>query len=482
MITQVIVNGQNANLYIPDNFVGDVAVLYCHGASGNHTEPASNLLTPALLSKGWMVAAAALNGNNWGNAASQTTLRALHDYIVANHGISKTVLLGQSMGGLVSLSVLAAGVLSTVKGWAGVVPVCNLADMFRSNSNPPYSAQIRAAYGIASDGSDYASKTSGFDPVLLNGFAFTGRRMRFYASNADTVVPRAAHSNTMSALVAPYAVESVVVSHTGNHSDTSAYQPADLVPFFERCLTSTTQLLEFNCTTGLSLSAKLFAIGSDTVVQTALNVVEKPNNKNRYVATFVDVPAGAYQLNAFVGPVGGFANELYELTAASHFFLPLSEKSFSQEIQSLSGQISSINTDIAGDVVTALSAVEPRIVSQYDPRKRHLALVQSDDYNYTSRTHVDMAINLPAGVNANACTVRFSAVHQESPSARLDLTLSLASMAGKHFVRFQATAVQMSILNGMYDWQAVVVETANSRRVTVISGTLDVAKATVALS
>lgn len=151
-------------------------------------------------------------------------------------------------------------------------------------------------------------------------------------------------------------------------------------------------------------------------------------------------------------------------------------------LQAVSNQIDSINTDIAGEVVTALSAVEPRVVSQYDPRKRHLALVQSDDYNFTSKTHIDMAINLPAGVDANACTVLFSAVHQEQSASRLDLTLSLASLAGKYFVRFQATASQMSVASGLYDWQAVVKETAGGRRVTVISGIADIAKAVVAVA
>lgn len=148
----------------------------------------------------------------------------------------------------------------------------------------------------------------------------------------------------------------------------------------------------------------------------------------------------------------------------------------------ISNQITSLGDGIAESVVIGLGGVEPRIISAYDPRKRLLSLVQLDDYSYTSRSHIDLAINLPAGVDADACSVLFSAVHQEIETNRIDLTLNLVSVTGRYFVRFQATALQMTVLNGFYDWQAVVVETANSRRVTVISGIADVAKAVVALA
>jgi len=87
-----------------------------------------------------------------------------------------------------------------------------------------------------------------------------------------------------------------------------------------------TQTLEFNAGSGLSLSCKLFAVGNDTVVATA-SATEKTNDKNRYSVAFTDIPAGAYRMNAFVGAVGGFANELYDLTLTTATFQPRSESS-----------------------------------------------------------------------------------------------------------------------------------------------------------
>jgi hypothetical protein len=85
-----------------------------------------------------------------------------------------------------------------------------------------------------------------------------------------------------------------------------------------------TQTLEFSAATGLTLTCKLFSIGSDTVVDTQ-TATEKTNDINRYSVDFVDVPAGAYRLNAFVGATGGFANEVYDLTLTTATFLPRSE-------------------------------------------------------------------------------------------------------------------------------------------------------------
>ena len=62
-----------------------------------------------------------------------------------------------------------------------------------------------------------------------------------------------------------------------------------------------TQTVEFHAEQGLSLTAMLFAVGSDTVVATASAVTAATNRKVIYSATFADVPAGTYELIAFDG-------------------------------------------------------------------------------------------------------------------------------------------------------------------------------------
>jgi hypothetical protein len=59
-----------------------------------------------------------------------------------------------------------------------------------------------------------------------------------------------------------------------------------------------TQSVEFSAPSGQAVTARLFAAGSDTVVQTASAVVEATNRDGVYTATFTDAAAGLYRLIA----------------------------------------------------------------------------------------------------------------------------------------------------------------------------------------
>ena len=62
-----------------------------------------------------------------------------------------------------------------------------------------------------------------------------------------------------------------------------------------------TQTVEFQAPTGLTLTAKLFTAGDDTVAYTASAVTEATNRKGVYAATFSSVAANTYQLIAVDG-------------------------------------------------------------------------------------------------------------------------------------------------------------------------------------
>jgi len=85
-----------------------------------------------------------------------------------------------------------------------------------------------------------------------------------------------------------------------------------------------TQTIEFNATTGLTLTAKMFALGSDTVAGSAA-ATEKTNHKGRYTAAFTDLASGEYMLDAFVSSTGGFAIERYSLLMVTDTYYPDSE-------------------------------------------------------------------------------------------------------------------------------------------------------------
>lgn len=86
----------------------------------------------------------------------------------------------------------------------------------------------------------------------------------------------------------------------------------------------TTHILNFGYTTGQSLTAQLFELGSDTVAATASSVTEATNRKGRYAATFSDVAAGSYMMVYFIGGTA-VGSEFYTSAADGESLLPWSE-------------------------------------------------------------------------------------------------------------------------------------------------------------
>lgn len=86
-----------------------------------------------------------------------------------------------------------------------------------------------------------------------------------------------------------------------------------------------TQTVEFIAASGLTLTAKLFAVNNDTVVQTASAVAEEANRKSVYLATFTDVPAGTYQIIGFSSglPVANWEVDLTLTTATFRAYDPI---------------------------------------------------------------------------------------------------------------------------------------------------------------
>lgn len=239
-VTEVLdIGGQPAEVMVPANRNGYLVIHY-HGHGENQTAMRTDTwnkwpITQDLLAAGYMVAGSAAQSNNWGNPASVADYEALYAYVNGRWGVTKVLHLSQSMGGLSGLNTIAHGVVPA-HGWAGIFPACSLSSMFASNAGT-YAASIRAAYGIASDGSDYSTKTSGSDPMTVSASLFTGVPMRFYASSSDTVATKADNSDAFSARVGSLTPEETVVACTGSHGNASHFQSSDLLAFFARCVT-----------------------------------------------------------------------------------------------------------------------------------------------------------------------------------------------------------------------------------------------------
>ena len=80
-----------------------------------------------------------------------------------------------------------------------------------------------------------------------------------------------------------------------------------------------TQTIEFRAVTGQTITAKLFAAGSDTEVA-SVTATEQTNRKGTYRAAFTDVAAGEYQLLAFNATPVPLASWWVTLTLTSATF------------------------------------------------------------------------------------------------------------------------------------------------------------------
>jgi hypothetical protein len=257
------VNGTTVYVAPPTGAANGKAILYVGGsgeaADAFWTAGDKAGIEAAVDTAGYHVAGMA---SDWGNQDSIDTCEALYAFLRATFSMRGVGLLGQSMGGLTSLLTIAAGNTS-IRSWAGIYPVCNLRDLYDIGT---YDDAIRDAYGIAVDGSDYATKTAGHDPVLLDADPFTGVAFRFYASPSDTVAPQVTNTDEMIALVEGVAAETTLVGCSGEHGDVSHFQPSNLVEFFDTTIaTDTTVRRSAHLSVGTTASSLTLTVPSRTL-------------------------------------------------------------------------------------------------------------------------------------------------------------------------------------------------------------------------
>ena len=235
------ISGQNYEVLIPANYSGSAPlVLSVHGAGQTETAPRlfeiASTVVPALLDAGYIVASSAARGNAWGTAESVADYVALHDHVTSTYGISRTVILGQSMGGPASLDLLASGAVDALGGYL-IYPVCNLDAIWAANYGA-FRSQITAAYGITGTSPNtFDERTAGRNPTTdFTPSDFTGLRMRWSHGTTDVQVPKADHTDAMRTLIDAYTIENDVgVTGAWGHGSGSAFVASDVTSFFGRC-------------------------------------------------------------------------------------------------------------------------------------------------------------------------------------------------------------------------------------------------------
>lgn len=115
-----------------------------------------------------------------------------------------------------------------------------------------------------------------------------------------------------------------------------------------------TQTVVFNTTNGQTLTAKLFTIGTDTVVQTASSVTAGVNDTSLYSAVFTDAPAANYRIVAYNGSTVAFVDNV-TLTLSTGTFITWG----ADTVTSSSGiHVTSLSQDAVEDILSTYTITE----------------------------------------------------------------------------------------------------------------------------
>jgi len=208
----------------------------------NHQQSGTDAIVPGyyaypmiyeLANAGFVVAVPTNHGtDSWSNDSACGDQTAARTAAATTLGItvSATVLVGQSMGGCLSVIAAKETRLPDLKGVYLVDAAVNLQWMYANG----YSSSINTGFGITSASSIPVGK----DPCTLTSSALPqGIRWRATASTADTTVSKTNNIDLLAPIIAGAApLEWTELSHPGVHLATEAFLPDDIVAFAKRCV------------------------------------------------------------------------------------------------------------------------------------------------------------------------------------------------------------------------------------------------------
>jgi hypothetical protein len=233
---------QSWRIYLPVNYDSRIpsSLAICwHGNGSDETYWSAGSdsnypqIQKALVAAGYIVMSCCLNSSKytWGNSASTNSYYQAYRYVRDNYAISGTVFFANSMGGIESLNALSENKIPCV-AWAATSPTFNLNNNY---NNPAFMSLIKTAYGIASDGSDYAAKTVGRDPALMDASAFRGLPMWFAAAMDDTAVSKTANADALATVAATASMSLTEISvPSGGHTFNVSPYLSQIIAFFNQ--------------------------------------------------------------------------------------------------------------------------------------------------------------------------------------------------------------------------------------------------------
>lgn len=198
-------------------------VIYTHGNSGAYNQFAAtgafSGIRNWLIDNGWAwVESAGGGGSSWGNDAARRSYSEAFAHVKSSISVGDVVVLGRSMGGLVAYWLYLYEPAISAKA-VGLIINSGTTDLVERVGPPPGDTSIREAFGLASDGSDWTAKLSGYDPMQYPVSAWVGKSvLQLYGTADDTVPPNIHGQAWLDKYAAACAVADRDVRVGGDHS------------------------------------------------------------------------------------------------------------------------------------------------------------------------------------------------------------------------------------------------------------------------
>ena len=240
-VHRTVVNADKFRIALPttyDSRVPTPAVILFHGNGSDEftwtTNANMKAVAEAFLNAGFIcLSVTDANTTTWGAQASLDAYAAGYQYLRDHYAVGGVIIYANSMGGIESLLMLAENRIPGVAAWIGTVPTFDLANNY---ANALFTSVIKTAYGIASDGSDYAVKTAGHDPALINPVRFRSLPMWALVATDDASVNATANGLALAARLEAV-TDFTLVQVTGGHSTTEITTRApEMVAFAKNAL------------------------------------------------------------------------------------------------------------------------------------------------------------------------------------------------------------------------------------------------------
>ncbi len=201
-------------------------------------------ITAALLGAGYIIVTSD-NGpattpggsqDNYGNQTGMDDYAALIEWVRQHFNTGPVMLLGASQGGLFAQNMLASRLPNAVGGIAAVASISPGTDLIPLAANATFTSAILAAWGVASQPALATLLASnGLNPVSHTAAQARGVPQRFYVATDDTTTPQGTHIDPVVAALGASVPEAVVqTGFTGGHLAAGAFQPSDVLAFFNR--------------------------------------------------------------------------------------------------------------------------------------------------------------------------------------------------------------------------------------------------------